>query len=110
MKVVAIETGFYGGKRRYPGDKFEFTGEKCGSWFVEVDKKVPADGPGPVEVPADGPTRKEIMVQLEQAGIAYKQTMNKAELLDLLKLAIETYAPGSSTADNDIKERIDEVA
>jgi len=107
MKVVAIETGFYGGKRLYPGDKFEFTGEKCGKWFVPVDKKAPATEDA---VTGDGPTRKELMVQLEQAGVPFKQTMNKAELLGLLKSTIESYAPGSSTADNDIKERIDEVA
>jgi len=75
MKVIATETGFYNKRRIYPGEVFEFAGEKCGKWFAPVDS-VAAKGKDEVKND-DGPTRKEMMVQLDQDGVKYDKNMNK---------------------------------
>lgn len=37
MRVKAIRKGF-DGRLRQPGESFEFSGKKCPSWCVELDK------------------------------------------------------------------------
>lgn len=37
MRVKAIRKGF-DGRLRSPGESFEFSGKKCPSWCVELDK------------------------------------------------------------------------
>jgi hypothetical protein len=108
MKVIAKEEGFYGGSLIKPMTEFEFNGEKPGKWMVPVGSKESVVKPAE-NIEDNGPTRKEIMAQLEQAGVSFKPNMSKAELLDLLKSVIEKYAPGSSTADKDIAERTEGV-
>jgi len=102
MKVIATETGFYNKRRIYPGEVFEFAGEKCGKWFAPVDS-VAAKGKDEVKND-DGPTRKEMMVQLDQAGVKYDKNMNKADLLELLKATVQSYLPGASAAGKDLRE------
>lgn len=93
MRVIAKESGFYGGKLRKAMEEFEFKGTKLGKWMAPVgtveEKEKSKD---------EGPTRKEIMTQLEAAGIEFKPTMNKPELLALLEETMKKLNPAGSDA------------
>lgn len=95
MLVRAKETCFVGGARRRQGQVFEYDGKVEGP--IE-----PADGSAPPPQKKakeeDGPTRKEIMAQLDAAGVEYGSNDNKASLLALLNDAREKAAPASSGA------------
>ena len=99
MRVIAKETGFYGGKLRRPMEEFEFTGEKLGKWMIPVGEVKKDEAKKD-----DEPTRKEIMIQLESAGVEFKPTMNKPELLALLEETLKKLNPaGSGAPDKSLK-------
>lgn len=94
MQVRAKETCFIDGTRRRKGDVFEYDGTPGGP--IEA-----ADGnkSQPQETKRDeGPTRKEIMAQLDQAGVKYGTNDNKDALQALLDQARREAAPASSGA------------
>lgn len=96
MQVRAKEACFIGGARRRKGEVFEYGGTPSGP--IEA-----ADGsqPAPKEkekAKDEGPTRKEIMAQLEAAGVKYGNNDNKDALLALLNAARKEAAPASSDA------------
>lgn len=96
MQVRAKETCFIGGARRREGEVFEFDGTPSGP--LEA-----ADGSKPQSQPQeakkdDGPTRKELMAQLEAAGVKYGSNDNKDALQALLNEARKEAAPASSGA------------
>ena len=87
-----------------PMEEFEFHGKKCGKWFVPVGEKV-----AKLEVKDDeGPTATEIKAQLSAAGVEFRGNVFRVELLALLKSTIEKFAPASSTADKDLKDKTDQ--
>lgn len=96
MKVIATEAGFYGGQLRQPMEEFEFKGKKPGKWMAEVGKEDPK--PEDDKEEDKGPTRKEIMTQLAAAGVQFKETMNKADLLVLLEETVKRLNPAGSGA------------
>lgn len=94
MLVRAKEICFIGGARRRKGAVFEFDGTPSGP--------IEAAGGKAVDVPTpkadDGPTRKELMAQLEAAGVKYGSNDNKDALQALLNEARKEAAPASSGA------------
>ena len=64
MKVRATELGFYGGQRRFPGEVFDFAGDKIGTWFEPV-----ADAErSPVEKPAKRHDTLSAMTREQEAA------------------------------------------
>lgn len=97
MKVIATENGFYKGRLVKAMEEFEFTGKKLGKWMApagSVEEKGKAEEKGKDE----GPTRKEIMTQLEAAGVEFKPSMNKPELMALLEETLKKLNPAGSDA------------
>jgi hypothetical protein len=98
MLVEAKDMCFIGGHRRRPGTRFELAlpeGEdlpKC-LFIVGGDKR--EDRQTKRE---EGPTRKELMLQLEAAGVKYGTNDNKDALQALLNEATKAAAPGASGA------------
>lgn len=105
MRVIAKEEGFYKGVLVKPMEEFEFDGEKCGKWFVPVDGDTEEEPTTPTQDTEEEPTRKEIMVQLDQAGVKYLANDNKATLLELLKDAVNKVSPGAPTGNKDLKDK-----
>ena len=99
MEVVAIQPCFVQGGFRNTGDRFDYTGKlfkgQLPKSLVRADgKEIVKES---VKVNDEGPTRKEIMAQLDLAGVEYKQAMNREELLSLLGDVVKKVSPGSST-------------
>lgn len=101
MKVIATEKGFYKGVMIKPMQEFEFTGKKCGTWFVPVSEKVEK----PEEKKDEGPTATEIKAQLSAAGVEFRGNASRADLLALLKETVQKASPGAPTADKDLGEK-----
>lgn len=101
MKVIATEAGFYGGQLRQPMEEFEFKGKKPGKWMAPLGEDEGKKDEGKKD---EGPTRKEIMTQLDAAGVSYQVNMNKPELLALLEGALKKLNPaGSDAADKSLQ-------
>ena len=105
MKVIATEKGYYKGDLIKPMQEFEFTGKKCGKWFVPVDQAKPETKTETKSTTDEGPTAKEIKAQLEAAGVPFKGNASKVELLALLKETVEKASPGAPTADKDLGDK-----
>lgn len=98
MLVEAKEMCFIDGHRRRPGARFEYAspeGEQLPKCLVAVGGSKPAQDKTRRD---DGPTRKELMAQLDAAGVDYGSNDNKDALQALLSENQRKFAPGSSTA------------
>ena len=94
MKVIATESGFYGGALRKPMEEFEFRGKKPGKWMVPVGERQVEE----IKEEEKGMTRKEIMAQLSAAGVKFETDSNKATLQDLFDKTMKKLNPAGSDA------------
>lgn len=93
MLVKALIDIFVEGSRRKAGVTFEYSGK-----VTDAMQVIEGELPKPVAVESDVPelTRRELMAQLDQAGIKYAANDNKEKLLSLLGGVKAEIAPAMS--------------
>lgn len=99
MKLRATERIFVEGALREEGEVFEAKRRWKYTELVGGGEDAKPAGKNASLIGSEtGPTRKEIMAQLDLAGVQYKGNASKAELEDLLAATRKTIAPASSGA------------
>lgn len=57
MRVIAIKTGYYGGRVIYPNETFDVPNGLKGNWFEPLDPEPPGAEDGDIKLPDDDGTK-----------------------------------------------------